>query len=72
MGSIMDKVKEMEEHEEAQRRNKVPAVIGPRFLQLYAAALTGVIAHVDSDKHSDKELVEQAYNLATLAYNKVR
>ena len=70
MGSIMDKLRDMEE-KEYNRQVQKPAV-ADHFMQLYAAALTGVIAHHDSANHDDKELVLQAYNLANQAYQKVK
>ena len=70
MGSIMDKLRNMEEDEYSQQVKKPP--VTDRFMQLYAAALTGVIAHQDSANHDDKELVLQAYNLANQAYQKVK
>lgn len=77
MGSIVDKIRDMEDEklkqlQDAQERVFKSSVIDHRFMQLYAAALTGVIAHPDSDEHDDNELVTQAYNLANNAYQKVK
>lgn len=89
MGSIMDKLNDME-REEQERKNRVAerlkaeihqihhfkeTEIQPRdyvFTQLYIAALNGISANPEAVHLSNEEVVEEAYKVAKLAYERMK
>jgi hypothetical protein len=72
MSDIMSKLRDMEDEMlEPLKIRVMNAPVMATTMQVFdfyfAAALTGVVAHKSSDKHTDNELVDQAFDLATEA-----